>query len=75
MSADTERLTAVIGRRVRAIVTTFRRSSRSNPEFYGLSVGHADSAGIGKERPSKLDASSDRAQETQACLPIGPSCC
>ena len=75
MSADTERLTAAIGRRVRAIVATFRRSSRSNPEFYGLSVGHADSAGIGKERPSKLDASSDHAQATQAYLPIGPSCC
>ena len=75
MSADTERLTAVIGRRVRAIVATFKRPSRSHPVFYGGSVGQVDSAGIGKERPSKFDASSDHAQATQAYLPIGPSCC
>ena len=75
MSADTERLTAVIGRRVRAIVATFRRLAHPRPEFYGLSVGHADSASVEKERPSKPDVSSDHVQATQAYLPIGPSCC
>jgi hypothetical protein len=75
MSTDTERLTAVIGRRVRAIVATFRRPAQPPPEFYGLSVGHVDSTSVGKERPSKPDISSDHVQATQAYLPIGPSCC
>jgi hypothetical protein len=75
MSADTERLAAVIGRRVRAMVATFRRPCQSHPEFYGLSVGHVDSASAGKERLGEPDVSSDHAQATQAYLPIGPSCC
>jgi hypothetical protein len=75
MSTDTQELTAVIGRSVRAIVATFRRPAKPHPELYGLSAGHVDSAAGGKELPSKPDASSDRIQATQANLPIGPSCC
>jgi hypothetical protein len=75
MSTDTERLTAVIGRRARAIVATFRRPAQPHPEFCELSVGHVDSPIVGNERPSKPDISSDHVQTTQAYLPIGPSCC
>jgi len=93
MSADTERLTAAISRRVRAIAARFRGPAkwkgiirvefkwmvrgldRSHPEFYGLLAGRVDSAGVVKERLNKLDVSSEHAKATQACLPIGPSCC
>ena len=75
MSADTERLTAAIGRRVRAIAARFRRPAKPHPELYGLPVERVDSAGVVKERLNKLDVSSEHAQATQACLPIGPSCC
>jgi hypothetical protein len=61
MSADTERLTAAISRRVRAIAARFRRPAKPK--------------GVVKERLNKLDASPEHAKATQACLPIGPSCC
>jgi len=61
MSADTERLTAAISRRVRAIAARFRRPAKPK--------------GVAKERLNKLDASPEHAKATQACLPIGPSCC
>jgi len=61
MSADTERLTAAISRRVRAIAARFRRPAKPN--------------GVVKERLNKLDASPEHAKAAQACLPIGPSCC
>jgi hypothetical protein len=61
MSADTERLTAAISRRVRAIAARFRRPAKPK--------------GVVKERLNKLDAASEHAKATQACLPIGPSCC
>jgi len=73
MSTDTEKLTAVIGRRVRVMAARFRRPAQPHPEFYGAPVGRVDSAGVGKERLSKSDVSSEHA--TQAYLPIGPSCC
>jgi hypothetical protein len=75
MSADTERLTTVIGRRMRAMAARFRRPAQPHPEFYGIPVRHVDSAGVEKERPSKSDVSSEHAQAMQAYLPIGPSCC
>jgi hypothetical protein len=61
MSADTERLTAAISRRVRAIAARFRRPAKPK--------------GVVKERLNKLDVSPEHAKATQACLPIGPSCC
>jgi len=67
MSADTERLTAAIGRRVRAIAARFRHS--------GLPTGRADAEGAVKGRPGKPDVSPEHAKAMQACLPIGPSCC
>ena len=69
-----ERLTTV-SRRMRAIAALFRRPTQPHPEYYGLPIGRVDSAGIGKERLSKPDVSSEHAQATQAYLPIGPSCC
>jgi hypothetical protein len=61
MSADTERLSAAISRRVRAIAARFRRPAKPK--------------GVMKERLNKLDVSPEHAKATQACLPIGPSCC
>jgi hypothetical protein len=61
MSADTERLSAAISRRVRAIAARFRRPAKPK--------------GVVKERLNKLDVSPEHAKATQACLPIGPSCC
>jgi len=93
MPADTERLTAAIGRRVRAIAARFRHPAKpkvitrtefkqtvrdhdlAHPELYGLLTGRADSAGVVKGHPSKPDVSPEHAEATQACLPIGPSCC
>jgi hypothetical protein len=75
MSADTERLTAAIGRRLRAIAARFGRPAKPHPELYGLSVGRIDSAGVGIERLNKVDVSPEQAQATLAFLPIGPSCC
>jgi hypothetical protein len=75
MSADTEKLTAIIGRRVRAIGARFTRTAQPHPELYGLPVGRADSIGVEKERLSTPEVSSEHAQATQAYLPIGPSCC
>jgi hypothetical protein len=75
MSADTEKLTAIIGRRVRAIGARFKRPARPHPAPYGLPVGRADFVGIEKERLGTPDVSSEHAQATQAYLPIGPSCC
>ena len=62
MSADTERLTAAIGRRVRAIAARFRRPAKPHPELYGLLTGRVDSAGVVKERLNKLDASPEACQ-------------
>jgi hypothetical protein len=75
MSTDTERLTAAIGRRLRAIAARFGRSAEPHPGLYGLPVGRADSADVVKERLNKVDVSPEQAQATQAFLPIGPSCC
>jgi len=93
MSADSERLTAAINRRVRAIAARFRRPAKpkgvirvefkqtvrdpdlSHPELHGLLTGRVESAGVVKDRLNKLDVSSEHAKATQACLPIGPSCC
>jgi hypothetical protein len=74
MSADTERLTAAIGRRLRAIAR-FGRPAKPHPELYGFPVERVDSADVVKERLNKVDVSSENAQATQAFLPIGPSCC
>lgn len=57
----------------------------SHPELYGLLTGCVVSADLLEKRLKKLDVSAEQikprsAQEhlsagTQACLPIGPSCC
>jgi hypothetical protein len=77
VSADTERLTAAIRRRVRAIAARFRRPAKPKGTIRvdGLLTGRVESAGVVKERLNKLDASPEHAKATQACLPIGPSCC
>jgi hypothetical protein len=75
MSADTGKLTAIIGRRVRAIGARFKRPAQPHPELYGLPAGRADSIGVEKERLGTSEVSSEHAQATQAYLPIGPSCC
>jgi hypothetical protein len=85
MPADTERLTAAIGRRVRAIAVTFwrlawprvitRNRQLSHPDFYGPATGRVDAEGVVKARLNKPEASTDHANATQACLPIGPCCC
>jgi hypothetical protein len=75
MTADTGKLTAIIGRRVRAIGARFKRPAQPHPELYGLPVARVDSAGVGKERLGTSDISSEHAQAAQAYLPIGPSCC
>jgi len=67
MSADTERWTAAIGCRVRAIAARFRHS--------GLPAGRADVEGAVKGRPNRPDVSPEDAKAMQAFLPIGPSCC
>jgi len=75
MSADTERLTAAVGRRMRAIAARFRHPVKPHPKFYGLPTGSVDAEGVVKGRPSKPDVSPEQAKATQACLPIGPCCC
>jgi hypothetical protein len=70
MPAHTERLTAAIGRSVRAIAARFRHSAKPHPELYGLLTESG-----AKGRPSKPDVSPEQAQAMQAYLPIGPSCC
>jgi hypothetical protein len=77
MSADTEKLTAAISRRVRAIAARFRRPAKPKGAIRvdGILTGRVESAGVAKERLNKLDASPEPAKATQACLPIGPSCC
>jgi hypothetical protein len=67
MSADTERWTAAIGRRMQAIAARFRPS--------GLPTGRADAEGAVKGRPNRPDVSPEDAKAMQAFLPIGPSCC
>jgi hypothetical protein len=81
-SAITERLPAVISRRMRAVVASFGRPAKRNsikhlshPELYGIPIGRVPSAGVVKECPGKLDASAEHAEATQALLPIGPCCC
>jgi hypothetical protein len=68
--ADTESLTAAIGRRVWAIAARFR-----HPALSELLTGRVDSAGVVKGRSNNPDVSPEHAEATQACLPIGPSCC
>jgi len=75
LSADAERLTAAIGRSVRAFAARFRRSARPHPELYGLPTGSVDAEGVANVRLSKPDVSPEQAQAIQAYLPIGPSCC
>jgi hypothetical protein len=70
MSADTERWTAAIGRRMQAIAARFR-----DPAHSGLPTGRADAEGSVKARPSGPDVSPEDAKAMQAILPIGPSCC
>jgi hypothetical protein len=75
LSADTERLTATIGRGVRAIAARFRHSAKPHPELYGLPTGSVDAESVAKARLSQPDVSPEQAQAIQAYLPIGPSCC
>jgi hypothetical protein len=70
MSADTEGLTAAIGRRMQAITARFR-----HPAHSGLPTGRADAEGAVKGRPNGPDVSPEGAKAMQAFLPIGPSCC
>jgi hypothetical protein len=74
-SADTEGLTAAIGRRMQAIAARFRHPLKPHQKLYGLSTGSVDAEGIVKGRPNKPDVSPEQAKATQACLPIGPCCC
>jgi hypothetical protein len=75
MSADTERLTAAVGRSVRAIAAWLRRAAKPHPELYELPARRVDAEGVVKARLNKPEASTDHANATQACLPIGPCCC
>jgi hypothetical protein len=87
MSAYTGKLTAIIGRRVRAIGARFKRPAQPHPELYGLLTGRSAAAGPVEGHLNKLDASAPRTATglvpetehlppaTQVCLPIGPSCC
>ena len=88
MSTVTDRLTAVIGRRIRAMAARFKRPSAlkrmSRAEFeqvaLDLDLSHPELYGLltesgAKGRPSKPDVSPEQAQAMQAYLPIGPSCC
>jgi hypothetical protein len=75
MSADTQKLTAAIGRRLRAIAARFGRPTQPHPERYGLPVGRVETADVVKEHLNKVDVASEHDQATQDFLPIGPSCC
>jgi hypothetical protein len=70
MSADTERLTAAIGRQLQAIAARFRHPAQS-----GLPTGRADAESAVKGYPNRPDISPEDAKAMQAFLPIGPSCC
>jgi hypothetical protein len=70
MFANIARLTAAIGRRLRAIAVSFR-----HPALSGLPTERADAQGAVKGRPKRPDASPEDAKAMQAFLPIGPSCC
>jgi hypothetical protein len=86
MSAK-ERLTAGIGRWMRAIAAIFRRPAelkgiaRARGQMgRNLDLSHPElygipSAGIVKESVRRRDACSEPAKAMQAYLPIGPSCC
>jgi hypothetical protein len=73
MSAATKRLSAAIGRRVRAMAARFSRPAK--PELYGHLTRDVDSVGVVQGRLNKRDGSPEHAEAMQACLPIGPSCC
>jgi hypothetical protein len=75
MSADTERLTAAVGRSVRAIAAWLRRAAKPHPELYELPARRVDAEGVVKARLSEPDVSTEQARAMQAYLPIGPSCC
>jgi hypothetical protein len=63
MSADTESLTAAIGRRLRAIAARFRHPAKQK-------------GGTRAEFDLNMpDVSPEHAKATDACLPIGPCCC
>lgn len=53
----------------------------SHPELYGHLTGRVVSADLLEKRLKKLDVAPERVEPrhlsagTQACLPIGPSCC
>jgi hypothetical protein len=74
MSTNMERLTAAVGRRLKAITVRFRCPFTSYRGFYGLSIGQDDSS-QGVNTLNKPDASASPAASSQAWLPIGPSCC
>jgi hypothetical protein len=75
MSADTERLTAAIGRRLRAIAARVRHPAKPHPKLCGLPTGSVEAEGAVNGRLNKVDVSPEQANATQACLPIGPCCC
>jgi hypothetical protein len=75
MSADTESLTAAIGRRMRAIAARIRHPGKPHPERYVLPTASVDAAGVVNGHPNRPDVSPEQANVTQACLPIGPCCC
>ena len=86
MSAK-ERLTAAIGRRMRAIAIRSRRRAELKGiarapgrivrelELSQPKLCGVPSAGIVKEPVRNLDVGSETARSMQAYLPIGPSCC
>ena len=74
MSTNMERLTAAIGRRLRAITARFGRPVTSYPAVYGVSSEQDDSP-HGMSGPKKPDESANATPSSQAWLPIGPSCC
>lgn len=75
MSADTERLTAAIGRRWRSFAGRFGHIAAFHPEFYRHANRREDSSHSENMRPNEPDASAESAASLQAQLPIGPSCC
>jgi hypothetical protein len=86
MSAE-ERITAAIGRQIRAIAASFRWPAERKglarargPMGPNLDLSHPElygnpSAGIVNEPVRRLDVCSEPAKAVQAYLPIGPSCC
>jgi hypothetical protein len=86
MSA-TERLTAAIGRRMRAIAIRSRRRAEPkgiahapgqmvpNPDLSDPGLNGIASAGIVEEPVRGRNVCPEAVKATQTYLPIGPSCC